>query len=447
MRILVVDDEQDLTFLMADALDEMGFEVMQANKPSVALELTDRHLFDLVITDIRMPEMSGLELVPAIRQNCPQIDFIVMTAFGTLDGAITAIKLGVSDFLSKPFTMEQLGFAVEKVCRTRRLRDHVHLLESELASTIGPVEFIGAAPCFKKVIDEAMAVASSDATVLIRGETGAGKELMARYIHQYSERADGPFVCVDCASLPPQLMESELFGYEKGAFSGANERKRGRVEYARGGTIFLDEIGELEGTLQAKLLRFLDEKTFSRLGGDLSIEADVRIVAATNRDLEALIAKGDFREDLFFRLNVVSLKIPPLRDRVGDVELLASYFLKKFTRKTLRINPKAMDMLKNYSWPGNVRELRNVLERAYFLNDGEEIGFKALPLLQDEGWAERSRYDVDIPPQGFSVAELEKAVILKALSLEKGVKSKAARRLGLTRGQLDTRLKRYKLNV
>ena len=448
MRILIVDDEEKFARILAMSLKKAGHAAFETSSPYEAIELANKSSYDLVLSDIRMPQMDGLELIEQLKERLPEADLIMMTAFGTLDSAITAMRLGVSDYLLKPFKTEQLLAVVNRIEERRRLKRENQLLRAELSQKVGLVELIGQSNLFLKVVALARKVAPSEATILIRGASGTGKELMARLIHSESARSSFPMVTINCGAIPETLLESELFGYEKGAFTGALSRKRGKVELASGGTLFLDEIGELAPSLQVKLLRFLQEKTYFRVGGVKALTADVRILAATNRDLEKQMATGSFREDLYYRLNVVSLLMPSLCDRRDDIPALAKHFLDKYGRGRLKLTPEAIAALSGYHWPGNVRELENVMERASVVCEGIDIHAGDLPFtLQSSGPARTDlRYSLDIPESGFSLAKLEQTVIEQALELEKGVKTRTARRLGITRRQLDSKLKKYDLD-
>ena len=451
MRILIVDDEEKFARILAMSLKKEGHAAFDTSSPYEAIELANKSAYDLVLSDIRMPQMDGLELIEQLKERLPDADFIMMTAFGTLDSAITAMRLGVSDYLLKPFKTEQLLAVVNRIEERRRLKRENQLLRAELTQKLGLVELIGQSNLFQKVVALARKVAPSEATILIRGASGTGKELMARLIHSESNRSSFPMVTINCGAIPETLLESELFGYEKGAFTGAVTRKRGKVELASGGTLFLDEIGELAPSLQVKLLRFLQEKTYFRVGGVKALTADVRILAATNRDLEKQMATGSFREDLYYRLNVVSLLMPSLRDRRDDIPALAKHFLDKYGGGRLHLTPEAIAALSAYEWPGNVRELENVMERASVVCESSVIKGSDLPFsLQSVGSSEGAggalHYTIDIPEKGFSLAKLEQNVIEQALELEKGVKTRTARRLGITRRQLDSKLKKYGLD-
>ena len=449
MRVLVVDDELAIVKAIELGLKQEGYQVKTARLPQEALDLAGKETFDLVISDINMPNMDGLELVANLKDPLPLADFALITAFGTLENAIQAIRLGVRDFLTKPFKMEHLFALVRRVEEVRNLRTSVERLEKELKQALGPSEIVGQNQVLRKVLEEGRKIAGTNASVLVLGESGTGKELLARFIHRQSRRRDGPLVSVNCAAIPEALMESELFGYERGAFSGADRLKRGRVELAHGGTLFLDEIGDLSIGLQAKLLRFLEDRTFERVGSVRTISSDVRIISATNRNLETEIKQGTFRQDLFYRLNVLSLRLPTLAERKDDIPLLAGYFLKQFGKGKLKFSEEALNALVAYDWPGNIRELKNIVNRAVIVCDGDVVQLRHItgkafnvdfnPLTQ----AGPNLYDISIPEEGFSLGEMEKSVILKVLEMENGVKVRAAKRLSITRFQLESRLKKY----
>ncbi len=449
MRILVVDDEEKFARILAMSIKKEGHAAFETSSPYEALEMANNSPYDLVLSDIRMPKMDGLELIESLKERLPEADFILMTAHGTLDSAIEAMRMGVSDYLLKPFKTEQLLHVINRISEGRRLRRENQLLRAELSKQVGEVELVGKSKSFQQVTEMAKKVAASQATILIRGASGTGKELLARLIHNQSSRSEYPMVTINCGAIPETLLESELFGYEKGAFTGAITRKKGKVELATGGTLFLDEIGELAPSLQVKLLRFLQEKTYFRVGGIKPLTADVRILAATNRDLEARMAEGAFREDLYYRLNVVSLSLPSLKKRRDDIPDLAAHFLAKYGRGRFSLTKEAISALSAYDWPGNVRELENVMERASVVCDTGEVTVGDLPFTADiaasGGGQSDALYSLDVPPEGFSLNRLEYVVIKKALEQENGVKTRTARRLGITRRQLDSKLKKHKL--
>ncbi len=446
-RILVVDDEKNYIVIMAELLKEAGYEVLSAQSGAGALVKVEEEDPDLVITDMRMPRMSGLELIEAIRAQRRDLPVIVMTAFGTVANAVQAMKAGAYDYIMKPFENEQLLITVDKALKMRRLLTRNRMLQEELSRGQGFDEIIGTSKPMQRVFDLVDKVAATKATVLICGESGTGKELIARAIHARSPRADEAFVAVNCMALSETLLESELFGHEKGSFTGAVGRRKGRFELADRGTMFLDEVGEMAPSLQVKLLRVLQERTFERVGGDRTISVDVRLVTATNRDLARAVQEGQFREDLFYRLNVVRIDLPPLRERADDLPALVAHFLQKYAaevgRQPPRMSPEAMRIIYEHQWPGNVRELENVLERAVILA-GDEVQPSDLPI--GAGHGQQSGLSV---PAGLSINEtveaVERGMIQRALQAAGGVQARAAAALGITKSNLSYKIKKYGL--
>ena len=448
-RILVVDDEKNYLVVLSALLQGEGYEVASASSGARALALVGEEEPDLVITDMRMPAMSGLELIQRLQELAPDTPVIVMTAYGTVENAVEAMKAGAVDYITKPFENQQLLLTVSKALRLRRLMAQNRLLREELDRGRGFEEIIGESRAMREVFAMVDKVAATRATVLITGESGTGKELIARAIHKRSPRAGEAFVAVNCTALTETLLESELFGHEKGAFTGATARRQGRFELAHQGTLFLDEVGEIPPTTQVKLLRVLQERTFERVGGNQPIKVDVRIIAATNRDLARAVAEGNFRDDLFYRLNVVRIELPPLRERKEDLPALVAHFVKKYAaeigRQPPRVSPEAMRRIYEHSWPGNVRELENALERAVILA-GEEIRPRDLPLevvptREDSG-------GISIPPgMGINqaVEALEIGMIKRALAEHQGVQARAAEALGISKSHLAYKIKKYGL--
>ena len=384
-RVLVVDDEPDMVENCARILKRSGYQCLTATDPHRALVLVEAEHPDLLLTDLKMPGMDGMELLRRARESDPALPVILITAFATIESAVTAIKDGAFDYLPKNFSVDQLRVAVERGLRQRELQLENRNLRDQLQGALGFENLIGRSPAMTKIFELVRKAARSDANILVLGESGTGKELIARAIHANSPRATQAFVPVDCASLPEQLLESELFGHEKGAFTGAVKAKRGLMEVADRGTLFLDEIGELPLALQAKLLRVLQERQLRHVGGTVQIDVDVRVVSATNRDLREAVTKGQFREELYYRVNVIAIPLPPLRDRAGDLKLLAHAFLKRYGGvRVTGFDDAALEVLDAYAWPGNVRELQNVVERACALADGDRITRSDLPdyLLQ-----------------------------------------------------------------
>jgi two-component system response regulator AtoC len=453
-RVLVVDDEEGVREYLAEALELAGHEVEQAGDGEAALARLRAGSFHLVLTDLKMPRLDGLGLLDAIQAETPETEVVVLTAHGTIETAVDAMRRGAFDYLQKPIgSPKELRLVVERALERRSLKDLRERSRRDAAAT--PVLSWGA-PAMAPVVHALERVAPTPATVLLLGESGTGKEVAARTLHARSPRAAGPFVAVNCAALTETLLESELFGHERGAFTGAHERRRGRLELAQGGTFFLDEVGELQPSLQAKLLRVLQERRFERLGGGRSLEADVRWVAATNRDLPAMIAEGRFREDLYHRLAVFPIELPPLRARPEDVPPLARHLLAgiaaELGRPQLTIGPEVMTRLHAHVWPGNVRELRNVLERACILADGDVLQPAQLWLdPQAERAAERSEAKAggSGPPDSQTsapiqpLAELEREAIERALAACDGNRTRAAEQLGIGVRTLYEKLKRY----
>ena len=366
--ILLVEDDKNLRYLIKKKLEEKKYIVDEASKGEEAVKKLKEKCYDVVLLDIRLPDMDGLEIVKEFSNTDPK--FIIITGYGDIRTAITAVKYGAYDFIQKPFNFDLLEVSIEKALKEKKLEEENKALKSFLFKKEEEYFLETRNPGFKEVLETAKRVAPTNLPVLIRGETGVGKEVLARYIHSVSDRRDKPFVVVDCTTIPEHLFESELFGYEKGAFTGATQRKIGLVELANKGTLFLDEIGDMPVSVQSKLLRFVETKRFRRVGGLKDVEVDVRIISATNKNLEQLIIEGKFREDLYYRINAVELEIPPLRERKEDIPLLVEFFLKRFGKK---ISQQALNELINYSWEGNVRELKNIIERAAILSNSEYI--------------------------------------------------------------------------
>ena len=444
-RILVVDDEPRMAELVALELADHGHEVETAADGARALDLLRTRTRDLVVTDLKMPGLDGLELLAEIKKLWPGTEVILMTAYASARTAVSAMKEGAWDYLIKPFEMDELLIMVDRIVRERRLQDENRELRAAMGDAGG--EIVGQSEALAGVLDLVARVASQEATVLITGESGTGKELIARAIHAASPRAREPFVVVNCAALPDTLLESELFGHEKGAFTGAERRRPGRFELADGGTLFLDEVSEITPSAQVKLLRVLQERTLERLGSTETFRIDVRVLAATNRDLAVLVETGNFREDLFYRLNVFPLHLPPLRERREDIPELARHFLARRV-PPVAITEAALEILMSYDWPGNVRELENVLERAGILaGPGREIGAVDLDWLMSPPAADHGAIPgsarggrIQIPEEGVDLEALEKEHILEALRTAGGNKTEAARLLHMSRRRLYSRL-------
>jgi len=438
-RILVVEDEEKLRRVLELQLTSAGFEVEKAGTAEAALQLAERA--DLVLTDLRLPGMDGLHLLAAIRRQNSQTPVIVMTAFGTIETAVEAMKMGATDFLLKPFSLDHMMSVVGKALEMRALRDENLQLREELGRRYTFDNIVGRSAPMQEIFAAIMRVAPTRATVLLAGESGVGKDLIARAIHFHSPRRDRPLVKINCTAIPENLMESELFGFEKGAFTGAQTSKPGKFEQADTGTVFLDEIGDVPASIQVKLLRVLQEREFERLGSNVTRHIDVRVVAATNQDLRAALEQGTFREDLYYRLNVVPLNIPPLRERKQDIPFLAQHFVTKLGPDTGNrvesITDAAIAKLMAYHWPGNVRELENIIERSLVMCSGSVLDAADIKLEM----APRSRVQADhFLPDGMTLDQYEQEIIREALRRADGNKSQAARLLGLTRNALRYRL-------
>lgn len=442
-NILVIDDEQNIREGLATALEMDGYNVATAVNGKDGLEYVVAHEVDLVITDLRMPEVSGEDVLSRVVAEYPGVPVIVLTGHGSVETAVDAMRAGAYDFLTKPLNLDRLSLLVKRALRSREMILQQRELEAELAGKKTFEHIIGKSPAMLKNFDVMRKVAPTKASVLITGESGVGKELIANALHNLSPRKNASFVKVHCASLAESLLESELFGHEKGAFTGAVSRKRGRFELADGGSLFLDEIGEINQQVQIKILRVLQEKKFERVGGEETIEVDVRIIAATNRDLEKEVEAGRFREDLFYRLNVVRIHVPPLRERKDDIPMMVASFIKEFAaenqKKIEGIDSKARNILYSYDWPGNVRQLRNSIESAVVMADKNIITADDLPpgiMPGHEGQFIKI-------PVGTTVAEAEREVILQTLAANNGNKSKTADMLEIGRKTLHRKLNEY----
>ena len=446
-RILIVDDEKNMRWVLSQALSSAGFDVAEASDGKEALAAVAEAEPDLMILDHRMPPPDGMEVLTTVRAKGLGFPIIMLTAHGNVQTAVEAMKAGASEYLTKPFDLEELKIAIAKALEYRNLANEVQRLRAEIDREYDVEGIVASDAGMLAVLDTIRKVSPTNATVLIYGESGTGKELIARAIHNLSGRAARPFVSVSAGALPETLLESELFGYEKGAFTGAVTAKPGRFELANGGTLFLDEIGDISPATQVKLLRVLQERRFERLGGTRSIEVDVRVVAATNQDLQQLIADGDFREDLYYRLNVVPVTLPPLRLRAGDIPLLVAHFLEKSNAGTKRISPDAMKALVSYQWPGNIRELENTIERIVILSHGDEIGLADLPAEVRAGGSGvvSASTDYRLPEDGVSLEEVELDLVRQALDRTGGSAPKAAKLLGLTVKTLEARMQRLGL--
>ncbi|MBS0149967.1 MAG: sigma-54-dependent Fis family transcriptional regulator [Nitrospira sp.] len=452
-KILVVDDEQSLREVLSIMLKRAGYAVTSATDGEDAVELLQKEIFDLVITDLRMPKVDGMEVLKAVKSTAPETVVLIITAFASADSAVEAMKQGAYDYLTKPFQVDEVQLIIRNALEKRRLTTENMLLKREMASQSSFAQLVGQSEAIQRVFEVVRRVADSKSNVLICGESGTGKELVARAIHYNSARSALPFVAVNCSAVPETLLESELFGHMKGSFTGAIANKAGLFEIANGGTIFLDEIGDTTPTIQVKLLRVIQEREFRRVGGSQDIKVDVRVVAATNKDLEKAVADGSFREDLYYRLDVIPIRLPPLRMRTGDIPLLVNHFLERFAKESGKPKPvfssDAMHVLLEHEWRGNVRELENLIERVVaFSVDG--------PVTDADvrGWLHRPTapspvqgMPLDLTDEGVDLEGLingiEKDLLLKALERSKWVKKKAARMLRLNTRSFRYRLEKY----
>jgi DNA-binding NtrC family response regulator len=449
--LLVVDDERSLRFTIGEWARDLGFTPLEAANGSEALERMREQAVDVVLLDLRLTNEDGMEVLKRLREEDPGLPVIMLTGHGSVEHAVQATKLGAYDFMLKPPDLNHLGVVVTRAIEHARLQREVQHLR---AGTLGEVSIIGDGPALRRVLQVLdRAGKSPTATVLILGETGSGKELMSRYLHSHSARAGGPFIELNCSAIPENLLESELYGHERGAFTDAKRFRKGLFELADGGTLFLDEIGDMAPVLQAKLLRVLDTHTFRRVGGNADITVDVRVVAATHRDLKRAVDEERFREDLFHRLNVVAVEVPALRDRPEDIEALAEHFVARFCRELgrtpSRLDPMALEALRRYAWPGNVRELRNVIERVVLLEAEDTILPQHLPpeIVHPAARSDAAGAPAEIFPPGVvrPLAEAEKLAIQHALAVCGGNKTRAAQSLGISRQTLRTKLKEYAL--
>jgi len=442
-KILIVDDDPDIRKILYDRLDSLGYNVVTAENGQEALDKVAQEEPDLMFLDLQLPQMNGLQVLRRLKEY-PELAVIIITAFGTIEKAVEAMKEGAFDFITKPFSPDHLDLVIKKALECRSLRQENLYLRGELNAPF--LEILGESPKMKGVMETARKVAATSSTVLLLGESGTGKEMFARSIHRWSPRSNNPFTVVNCVALRDELIETELFGHEKGSFTGAHQMKRGKLEIANGGTVFLDEIGDFKPDLQAKLLRVLQEREFERVGGNKPIHVDIRIIAATNQDLHRKVQEGGFREDLFFRLNVVPISLPPLRERIEDIPLLTRFFLSRscqiVKKPVMKISPEAMDRLMHYHWPGNVRELGNLIERAVVLAEGNEILPENLSLLPATGPSDENHFG---KPYHDAVRSYQKQVIRDALQKSGGNQAKTAELLGLQRTYLARLIK--KLNV
>jgi DNA-binding NtrC family response regulator len=445
-RILVVDDEALIRWSLSERLKGEGYEVLEAETGAAALDKLPEGV-DLVLLDYKLPDTDGVSVLRKVKEFDPDILVILLTAYATVETAVEAMKLGAYHFANKPFNLDDVSATVERALEATHLRREIRQFRTNAARPYSLHSIVGSSPAITALRHLVARVATSPAsTVLLTGESGTGKDLVAKVIHYASERSSRPFMNITCSALPEQLLESELFGHERGAFTDARMQKRGLLESSDGGTVFLDEIGEMVPALQAKLLRFLEEKTFKRVGGSTDIRVDVRVIAATNRNLEEEVAKGRFRGDLFYRLNVLPIALPALRTHNEDVPLLVEYFVDgfntEFRKKVLGASPAAYAVLQRYGWPGNVRELRNVVERAMLLSDADRLEARDFAAL---GATTTSAEEFDLPAKGVDLEQLERSLVIQALKRSAGNQTRAAALLGLNRDQIRYRIEKFGL--
>lgn len=450
--ILVVDDKDTVRQMLSKTLQSEGYEVDVAEDGLIALEKAKDKQYDLVLTDLKLPNKDGLEVLAALKDLDPEVAVVVMTAYGTIESAVQAMKMGAFDFLTKPFDTDHLNMLIKRALETRRILAENILLREELAQSLGFTEIVGKCEKMKEVSRLISKVALSDTTVLLLGESGTGKELFARAIHRLSPRTEAPYVAINCAAIPRELLENEFFGSEKGAYTGAYARKMGKFEIAEGGTIFLDEVGDLDVALQAKLLRVLQEKCFERLGGTKTISVNIRLIAATNSDLKKGIEKKTFREDLYYRLLVFPITIPPLRERNEDIIELANYFIRKYCKEMKKpmkgLSREAISLMDKYHWPGNVRELENTIERAIILCEGKKILPEHLAIRVSTPAEIRLREGAGLKEVGqYAQMEAEKSFILRVLNQTRGNKRKTAEILKIDYTTLFEKIKKYEIEA
>ncbi len=448
LTILIVDDDESLRRVTEFTLQEEGYDVLTAADGRSGLERFQSAAVDLVLSDVRMPEMDGMDLLPRLKAIAPDVPVIMLTAHGTISSAVEAMKLGAFDYLTKPFSRDQLRASVRKALEVAALKTENRQLRQMVVERFSFDAMIAGSRVMRDVTETAARVAQSDATVLLRGESGTGKELLAKAIHVHSPRAQGPFIAVNCAAIPEQLLESELFGHRRGAFTGAVADKPGKFEAADGGTIFLDEIGDLPPLLQVKILRALQEREIDKVGDMRPHRIDVRVIAATNRDLEKMIADGSFRDDLYYRLAVVPLRVPPLRERTDDIPLLVDHFLEKHCARLRRTDPPKVERaahqaFNTYPWPGNIRELENVIERALVLDRDGVVGLDDLPERLQGSDRRFGNVRVELPDEGISLDAVERDLIVAALEKHVGNQTRAAAYLDITRSALLYRMDKH----
>ena len=448
-NILVIDDEAAQRDVLTGYLKKKGYKIFSASSGKEGIEVARTNPVDIILSDFKMPDLSGLEVLEQVKKINPEISFVIVTAYGTVENAVKAMRLGAFDYISKPVDLDELDLMLERIIEHKNLKSENRLLKTQLQEKYKISSMVSQSQKMEEVINVAARVADSKANVLITGENGTGKEVLAKGIHYLSSRRDAPFVAVNVPALTETLLESELFGHEKGAFTGADKMKKGRFEIAHGGTIFLDEVGDIPQSIQVKLLRVLQEHQFERVGGTEKIEVDVRIIAATNKDLEQKIKDGSFREDLYYRLNVVSIKIPPLRERKEDILPMVESFIEKYCKENnkekMEISKEAADVLMKYNYPGNVRELENIIERAVVLTRTNVITLNDLPMNIKGFKEEKTLAALGEGTLTDQVEALEKQLIFDALQESDGNQTKAGKLLGLTERNLRYKLKKYNI--
>jgi DNA-binding NtrC family response regulator len=447
INILIIDDENNQRDILTGYLKKKGFNIFSASNGDEGIIIVQTNLIDIVLSDFKMPGKTGLEVLQEVKKINPKIAFVILTAFGTIENAVTAMRKGAFDYITKPVDLDELDLLIERIIENNSLKSENELLKDQLKEKFKITSIISNSPKMEEVLSVASRVAESKATVLINGENGTGKEVLAKTIHYIGPRKEKPFIAVNIPALSENLLESELFGHEKGSFTGADKLRKGRFELANNGTIFLDEIGDIPPLTQVKLLRVLQEQQIERVGGTENIKIDVRIIAATNQNLEKKIKEGTFREDLFYRLNIVSIKIPPLRERREDIFPLIEFFIEKYSKENLKekfeISKEAADQILKYNFPGNVRELENIIERAVVLSRGNTIKLKDLP-MNVTGFKSEEHFEInDSQTLTDQVEALEKKLIYDALQNSNGNQTQAGKILGLTERNLRYKMKKY----
>lgn len=456
-RILVVDDEESIREFLEIMLKKEGYEITLAEDGLKAKEVLTKKTFDMVVSDLQMPNMTGMELLKHVRESYPELVFMIITAFGTTESAVEAMKMGAYDYLTKPFKIDEVRINIQNALRSKHLEVENRTLKKELTREYSFQNVIGNSEAMHKIFDLVRRVSQAPSNILITGDSGTGKEVVAKAIHYNGPLKDRPFVTINCGAIPEQLMESEMFGHKKGSFTSAVSDKPGLFEVADGGTLFLDEVGELPLNIQVKLLRAIQERVIRRVGANEDVKVEVRIIAATNRDLDEMVKQGTFRQDLFYRLNVINIKTPPLRDRKDDIPLLAQFFLKKYNdrlgKAVQTISAEAMEILKGYDYPGNVRELENIIERTVALEGGATILPESLPPIVNTptGRKMASSNEIEITADGIDLdrvlGQIEKELLIKAIHAANGVKKRASKLLHITFRSMRYRVEKYNLGT